>query len=127
VTTARVELALRPGVDTGLGPGPLVVDAPHDEAGAFYQLALELAGLPVPARRRILGERMTAAARRIDIVGHSMPAAPPPAGGAIAQNGDHDLVGCLARLLAANLLTVDEFESKRRLLGARADGEQSGP
>jgi hypothetical protein len=33
-------------------------------------------------------------------------------------HGDHDLIGCLARLLAADLLTVEEFEAKRR----RAEG-----
>jgi hypothetical protein len=142
VTTARVELAVRPGDGAGVGAGDLVVDAPHDEAGLLSQLAAELAGLPVPSRKRLLGDQINAVANRIDAVGRankpvgqaskpvgqaSKPAARAsgpgqasiPAARAAAetpQHGDHDLVGCLARLLAANLLTVEEFESKRRHL-----------
>jgi hypothetical protein len=121
VTTSRVLLEPRPGTDAE----PLVVDGGHDDIAVLYQLALELAGLPFPARKRLLDDAVIAPAAKIDRAGAG--AAPTP-GEAPAQvveprptalaavPPDHDLLGCLARLLAAGVLTVEEFEAKRERL-----------
>jgi hypothetical protein len=113
LTTSRVTLIL----DSGADRPDLKVDASHDDIALLYRIALEMAGLPGTAPKRLLDGPGRALARRLDAISESGLGAPKTPASQRPSDG-HDLLGCLARLLAANILTVEEFESKRRQLGS---------
>jgi hypothetical protein len=131
LTTTRVTLGTR----AEEGSRAVAIDAAHDAAAVLHQLALELAGLPFNAKKRLLDDAVTALARQIDDIGakasrrgqsgRAEPAEPaepaaPPTPPTPDTPSDHDLLGCLARLLAAHILTLDEFETMRSRLEPRS-------